>query len=129
MPGLTAAAEHTSKVPGESYRSAPRPRRDTLRAVLDGPFNAVEKRALPAPVRPPATATGTAADARALAWQGSRRSVAHRGKQDDLADRVASRQQHDQAVDPQAHAAGGRHALLQRLDEALVEGLDLLLAL
>ena len=55
-------------------------------------------------------------------------SVAHRGEQHDLADRVAPGQQHHQPVDTEADASRRRHPLLERLHEQLVVGLDLLLA-
>src|SRR4051812_41007274 len=45
----------------------------------------------------------------------SARSIAHRGEQHDLADRVVAGHQEDQPVDPDADAAGRRHALLERL--------------
>ena len=40
----------------------------------------------------------------------------------------AAGQDHDQPVDPDPDAAGGRHALLERLHERLVVGLGLVVA-
>ncbi len=56
------------------------------------------------------------------------RSGAHRGEEDDLAHALGAGQQHHQAIDSNADAAGRRHALLERADEILVVGLGLLVA-
>ena len=54
--------------------------------------------------------------------------VPKRGEQNDLADRAPAGEDHHQAVQPQTEAAGGRHPVLERSDEVLVEGLRLLVA-
>src|SRR5437899_1073384 len=63
-----------------------------------------------------------------VAASAPRLSIAHGGEEDDLADRAPTGQQHHDAVDPQSDAARRRHAVLQRLQEGLVEGLGLLVA-
>src|SRR5215208_1394874 len=59
---------------------------------------------------------------------GRRGLVPHRREEHDLADAVPPAQDHHQAVDSDADPAGGRHAVLQRLDVVLVVGLGLLVA-
>src|SRR5436305_12190348 len=56
------------------------------------------------------------------------RLVSHRREQDHFPDRAPPAEQHHQAVDAQAEAGGGRHPVLERLDEDLVVGLGLLAA-
>ena len=46
----------------------------------------------------------------------------HGGKEEDVADRCLPGEEHDQPVDADAEAAGGRHARLDGLDEVLVHG-------
>src|SRR5262245_58230053 len=55
--------------------------------------------------------------------------LAHRWKQHDFADRAAPCKEHDEAVDADPDAARRRHPVLQRVQEALVERLRLLVAL
>src|SRR5437660_256474 len=59
---------------------------------------------------------------RASAW------LAHCGKEHHLADRRAAGEDHDEAVDPDAHAARRRHSVLERADEVLIVRLRLLVA-
>ncbi len=42
-------------------------------------------------------------------------------EEDDVADRVAAREEHDEAVDAEAEAARGGHAALEGADEVLVD--------
>src|SRR3954453_2902899 len=56
-------------------------------------------------------------------------SAAHRREEDDLADGGAPGQDHHEPVDADTHTARGRHAVLERADEVLVEGLRLLIPL
>src|SRR5690606_29971428 len=57
-----------------------------------------------------------------------RRSVAHRREEHDLAQAVRPGEQHDQAVDAEPDAAGGRHAGLEGLDVVEVHRLGLFVA-
>src|SRR4051812_5405992 len=47
-------------------------------------------------------------------------SLPHQRKQNDVPDRKAVRQQHDEPIDPDAFATGRRHAVFQRADVILV---------
>ena len=58
----------------------------------------------------------------------ARRLVAHRREEDHLAQARGAGQHHHQPVDPEADAAGRRHALLERAEEVLVVRLRLLVA-
>ena len=55
-------------------------------------------------------------------------SVAHRGEEHNLTNRVAPGHQHHEPVDPQTDAGSRGHPLLQRLDEDFVVRLRFLLA-
>src|SRR3954447_1944905 len=56
------------------------------------------------------------------------RSGAHRGEEDDLPNTAPPGEDHDQPVDAHSHPAGGRHAVLERAEEVLVERLGLLVS-
>src|SRR5580704_6446373 len=45
------------------------------------------------------------------------------GEKDDVPDALGAGQQHAEAVDPDAHAARGRHAVLEREEEVVVDAL------
>ena len=53
----------------------------------------------------------------------------HRGEEDDVADALGVREQHDGTVDPHAHAARRRQPVFQRVDKVFVEGVRFLVAL
>src|SRR5262245_6993535 len=55
-------------------------------------------------------------------------ALAQGGEEDDLADGATAGEEHDEAVDADAEAAGGRHAVLQGDEEVLVQGLGLVVA-
>src|SRR5262245_55295895 len=55
--------------------------------------------------------------------RGDSRPGPHQREGDDVADRGHVGEEHHQAVDPQPHAAGGRHAATDRLQEVLVDGM------
>src|SRR4051812_27612950 len=57
------------------------------------------------------------------------RLAAHSGEKHNFADRLASAQDHHQAVDADADPPGGRHAVLEGAHVVLVVGLGLLVAL
>src|SRR5688572_32840466 len=52
----------------------------------------------------------------------------HQRKQDDVADRRAVGEQHDQPVDADAFSGGGRHAVFERPDVILVHRVRLFVA-
>ena len=52
----------------------------------------------------------------------------HPGEIEDVADRVRLCEDHDQAVDADADASSGRHALADRFDEFFIEWAGLFVA-
>ena len=52
----------------------------------------------------------------------------HGGEQDDLTDGVGAGQQHDTAVDADAHAARGGHAVFHGVQEVLIQHFGLIVA-
>ncbi len=81
-------------------------------------------RAAPAP---PASPPGRAASSSTFSMR-RRPAWAELREQDHVADRVLIGQQHGQSIDAQPHAAGRRHAVLERDQEVGVERLGLLVA-
>src|SRR5271169_3512090 len=59
------------------------------------------------------------------AVRGLRVRRAKLGEEDDVPDALGPRQEHAEPVDPDPHAARGRHAVLEREEEVLVDALGL----
>src|SRR5205807_7412413 len=75
-----------------------------------------------------ATSDGCADSATRYRPPGARSFWPQHGKQDDVANVRLIREYHQEPVDPQPHATGGRQAVLERPDEVLVEVLRLHIA-
>ena len=52
----------------------------------------------------------------------------HRGEQDDFADGIAAGEEHDAAVDADAHTARGGHTVFHSIEEVLVQHFGLVVA-
>src|SRR5207245_7838657 len=71
---------------------------------------------------------GSAGSAGRCAARSGRSFGPEHGKEDDVADVRLVREDHQQPVESQSDAAGGRHAVLERPDEVLVQLLCLRVA-
>jgi hypothetical protein len=56
------------------------------------------------------------------------RDSAHHWEEDNVPDRVGTRDQHNQAVHPQTQTAGRRHAMFEGVDKIFVDRMSFLIA-
>src|SRR6188508_304601 len=64
-----------------------------------------------------------------IIWESVTPPGSHVRKEDDVPDRLAAREQHDEAIDAHAFAGGGREPVFQRADIVFVHGVRFLVAL